>query len=230
MIRLITYCVGMVILFGVSSTYHFVALLYGKHHDKTSFFRSLDYATIYVFIGASYTPWLALVPFGDYGWLGHLMTFIVWSIAFTGLVKSFRKQFLTQISSVLLLNLMGWIAIVMLPPALFTHVPIEAFIFLALGGVFYSGGCFLLNYGDGRIPFAHGMWHMMVNVGVMCHFLVMYEYLMNLDAHFKPGKEHTLMVYQQIAHAYNQSRNWHFPDIASMFTFRPTFFNSWTPQ
>ncbi|KAF0978684.1 hypothetical protein FDP41_002504 [Naegleria fowleri] len=215
----IVYCVGMVILFAVSSMYHVACFLYGKNDPRVDVFRAMDYSMIYIFIGASYTPWLTLVEFGEGGWIGNVMAVAVWTIAACGLAKSFSKKFLASIDGIVLLNLMGWIAFFIIPPALFTHVPIEAFLFLFIGGIFYSGGCFLLKYGDGRVPCAHGIWHCLVNMGVMCHFLVLYEYLMNLDSHFLPGVESPLMVYQQVAAAFQNTRKWHLPKLNVLFGF-----------
>ena len=170
-----------------------------------------------IFIGASYTPWLALVPLGEDGTFGKGFAVLVWSIAVIGLIKSYNTKFLPQIESVVLLNLMGWVAIIIIPPALFTHVPIEAFIFLLIGGIFYSGGCFILKYGDGRIPAAHAIWHMLVNCGVLFHFLVMEVYLIKLDTHFRPGDEMPLMVYEQVIEAWNSNRTWHFPSFNVLY-------------
>lgn len=74
-----------------------------------------------IFIGASYTPWLTLVEFGEGGWIGNVMAVAVWTIAACGLAKSFSKKFLASIDGIVLLNLMGWIAFFIIPPALFTH-------------------------------------------------------------------------------------------------------------
>ncbi|KAL9642003.1 hypothetical protein ABK040_004058 [Willaertia magna] len=192
------YCICMVILFSVSTLYHTMSLIYGKFSNFTSYFRLMDYAVIYIFIGASYTPWLTLLEIGTNNIFGKIFIFVVWGIAVIGLIKNFSlDKYFSGISAVLLYNIMGWVCAIILPPLLFVKVPIEAVYLVVAGGVFYSAGCYFL-LSDGYIPFSHAIWHMFVNMGVLCHFICVFLYLMCLDDHFSPDKEDSKTLLEQI--------------------------------
>ncbi|KAF0979466.1 hypothetical protein FDP41_001809 [Naegleria fowleri] len=175
----ITYGIGMNILFGVSSTYHWMCLWFGRNDSKSQLFRIFDHATIYLFIACSYTPWLALVEFGR--GIGGVLTIVVWTFCFAGFVKMFFSykfmKFLQNVNNVTMLNVMGWIGCLMVPSALMTHVPVEAFMLLILGGFFFSFGCIFLVFGNGRIPFSHGIWHGFVFLGVLSHFTALLQHM-----------------------------------------------------
>jgi len=209
MIAATIYCGCMIVLFAVSSMYHLVCLVYGKFSDFTYWFRVFDYATIYLFIGASYTPFLMIVEVGQDNIYGKLLVGIVWTIAVCGLIKSFSEnRTFKGVSSVFLFNLMGWVMLVILPPTLFVKVPLEFFLFILLGGIFFSSGCIIIN-GDGWMPFAHAIWHVFVVLGIGSHFMSLYIYLLNLDAHFHPEKhpENNLMLWEQVLNAVQLKRD-----------------------
>ncbi len=52
---------------------------------------------------------------------------------------------------------------------------------LIIGGLFYTAGAVgPFNY-DGRIPFAHAIWHLFVVVAAAIHFHSVYIYLIGSD-------------------------------------------------
>ncbi|KAG2373809.1 hypothetical protein C9374_011694 [Naegleria lovaniensis] len=211
----ITYGMGMNVLFGVSSLYHFMCLWLGRNDSMSQLFRIFDHATIYLFIACSYTPWLALVDFGR--GIGHVLTGVVWTFCFAGLVKMFFShkfmKFLQNVNNVTMTNVMGWIGCLMVPSALMTHVPVEAFMLLILGGCFFSFGCIFLVFGNGRIPFSHGIWHVFVFLGVLSHFTALYAYLLNLDSIYHPDSSHhsKQIVLDQILDLIAGKKDWNYP-------------------
>jgi hemolysin III len=85
------YGICMILLFSVSSLYHLFTLTHTMDHKLAQFFQTFDHAAIYIFIAASYTPWLLLLEIGANGWIGQLFCLFVWGIAVFGVVKSFTK-------------------------------------------------------------------------------------------------------------------------------------------
>ncbi|GFV99684.1 monocyte to macrophage differentiation factor 2 [Trichonephila clavipes] len=51
---------------------------------------------------------------------------------------------------------------------------------LCIGGVVYITGVMFFKC-DGRIPCAHAIWHLFVNIGATIHFYAVYTHLINAD-------------------------------------------------
>jgi monocyte-to-macrophage differentiation protein len=49
---------------------------------------------------------------------------------------------------------------------------------LAIGGVFYVFGVIFFK-SDGRVPFAHAIWHLFVCLGACVHFYAISTYLIH---------------------------------------------------
>jgi len=210
----VSYGISMNILFGVSSAYHVVCFWYGRNHDMSKKFRVFDHATIYLFVAASYTPWLALVDLGM--GIGSSVAVVVWTFCMMGLCKQFLShlgpfRFLENFTSVFLLNVMGWSGILFIPSALTTATPVEALLLLILGGLFFSFGCIFLVWGNGIIPFSHAIWHFAVFLGVLAHFTAMYAYLLNLDSIYHPSHKHSTLMLNQIAEIFAGKHIWNYP-------------------
>jgi hypothetical protein len=52
------YGTCMILLFSVSTLYHLFTLTHTMNHKLAQFFRTFDHAVIYIFIAASYTPYV----------------------------------------------------------------------------------------------------------------------------------------------------------------------------
>eukprot|EP01135_Chromosphaera_perkinsii_P004542 Nk52_evm12s288 gene=Nk52_evmTU12s288 len=91
----LVFGIGMVVLFFVSSFYHFLCMT--EWDGMRYFFKLGDHAVIYVFIAASYTPWLELVgSIGPNNVYGEFLNVVVWRIALFGIFFSMAMQpFLT---------------------------------------------------------------------------------------------------------------------------------------
>lgn len=150
----------MILLYLVSSLYH--ALPAGR--VKAAFNR-LDHAAIFVFIAGSYTPFTLGVLRGTWGWT---LLGVVWAMAAAGVVIKLRNRLRHPLWSTGLYVLMGWVALAALAP-LVERMSAAGLAWLLIGGASYTLGAvvFLL---DGRIRYAHFVWHLFVLAGSTCHF------------------------------------------------------------
>jgi len=202
------YCMSLLTLFLISTSYHVMSLVYGKLSTQTLWFRIGDYATIYIFIAACYTPFLMVVELGPYNLVGNILTAIVWCLAICGLIKTFSLGSLLQkISNTTLFHCMGWVALIGIPQSLFLYIPLEAYFGLFVGGLCFSFGVFFLR-GDGVIPFSHAIWHLISVVGILIHFLSIYWYMFELDEGFHPSisLHNNVVVWKQLLELWNGDR------------------------
>lgn len=150
----------MVVLYFASMVYH--ALPQGRWKRR---FNRLDHASIYLFIAGSYMPF-ALGPLaGPWGWS---LFGVVWGIAAVGSLAKLMNRLRHPLWSTALYVGMGWIALVA-TPALIEHMGRQGLLLLVAGGVAYTVGAvfFLL---DGRLRYAHFVWHLFVLAGSSLHF------------------------------------------------------------
>jgi len=160
------YGSSLFILYVSSTLYHSLTAPRAK-----AVFRILDHVSINLLIAGSYTPitLLALTP----GW-GWSLFGVVWGLAILGVVLNVAGLEKTRRISMALYVLMGWLVIVALRPML-TMVPAGLLYFLFAGGLFYTVG--ILFYAKKKIPFNHGIWHLFVLGGSICHFTGFLFYL-----------------------------------------------------
>ncbi|KAL0484648.1 Mmd [Acrasis kona] len=165
------YGVTLIMLFSISTVYH-ISNLIEKLKQFTPILQKLDHAVIFIFIAASYTPWLMLTDLGSSNMLGKWFVVLVWFIAVIG---TFRFLFARSHPQFLLLAL-GWIVVLLANPIYNSKVPFYAMLEVLLGGLFYSFGAILLNM-DGIVPFSHALWHIMTTAAAAFHYHSIYTYL-----------------------------------------------------
>ena len=134
-------------------------------------FHILDHIFIYVAIAGTYTP-IALCVIG--GWQGILITALQWSMVLFGVFyKSLSRRSIPAVSLTIYL-VMGWTVVLFFP--LFVRnasVPLMALI--GAGGVFYSVGAWF--YARKGFRYHHFVWHLLINVAVVLHFIAIIFYL-----------------------------------------------------
>ena len=81
--------------------------------------------------------------------------------------------------SVLFYLLMGWIAIIAIKPIL-DAISIKGFMWILAGGVFYTLGVPFYAL-DRKVPFFHSIWHIFVLFGSVCHFFMVFYYIIPLN-------------------------------------------------
>jgi len=132
LISMVIYGTGLVLLFGVSATYHII----NWPPTVKDWLRRADHATIFLFIAATYTPLVFNVLDG---WWRISVLIAVWLCALAGVVGA--APFL-RIPRQLLASLylaMGWVAVIALVP-LTAALGWVAAVLIAFGGLQYSLG------------------------------------------------------------------------------------------
>ena len=161
----IVYGSSVLLLFTASTLYHSA-----KDDKRKHYFRILDHISIYFLIAGTYTPVLVIILFDSLGWI---LLYIVWGIAAFGIVL---KLFFTgkyEIFSTLLYLAMGWL--IVFDFSELSYKINEGKLFLITGGVSYTIG--IVFYAIKSIPFNHVIWHLFVLMGALCHFLMIFYYV-----------------------------------------------------
>jgi hemolysin III len=149
----------MVVLYVMSTLYHSLT-----HIRAKKLFRKFDHMSIFLLIAGTYTPFCLTAL---RGWLGWTIFGIVWGCAIGGIViKAFHTGKAELISTILYL-MMGWIIIFFIRPV-YEIMSMQGFLFLTLGGVFYTLGAFFFI--REKIPYNHSIWHLFVLAGSTFHF------------------------------------------------------------
>ncbi|MCR6492730.1 hemolysin III family protein [Cellulomonas sp. P24] len=167
------YGLSVVTLF-VSSTLHH-ALDRGPRVNEV--LRTLDYDSVFLLIAGSVTPLVLVLFRSTYGWavLGT-----VWLIASAGIVlRSLLRQLPKYVTNTLYIAL-GWMPVVLVGAG--ASLPLGALALMAVGGLVYSAGFVVFvierpNPWPGVFGF-HEIWHVMVVVAAVLHYLLMYLYVL----------------------------------------------------
>jgi hemolysin III len=162
----ILYGFSIILLFTASALYHSV-----KGEKRKHYFRIIDHISIYVLIAGTYTP-VTLIGLNES--LGWQLFWVVWAIAGFGLIL---KLFFTgkfEIFSTLLYLVMGWLIIFDFSN-LSTLIGSNGVALLFAGGAFYTIG--IIFYVFERIPYNHVIWHLFVLGGAICHYLMIFLYV-----------------------------------------------------
>lgn len=162
----IIYFLGIFILFTMSCLYH----AFPQNSRVKSLFRRFDYSSIYLLIGATYTPILLCYIEGVFG---LVFCIVQWIIIATGItfVAIFGPGRLKWLHFPLYI-ILGWCGIIFIPQ-MFTR-DLGFFLFILGGGIIYSLGI---------IPFAmkkkaaHFIWHFFVLFGAIIQWIGIYLYI-----------------------------------------------------
>ncbi|MDX2128065.1 MAG: hemolysin III family protein [Chloroherpetonaceae bacterium] len=154
------YGSSLILLYLASTLYHGA-----KNEGVKSRLRILDHTSIYLLIAGTYTPFTLINLREDWG---IPLLVVVWLLASLGIaLKFFMIGAKKWVSAVLYIGL-GWLILVAINPIL-AHVPLAGIWWLIAGGLFYTGG--VVFYVWKSLPYHHGVWHLFVLVGSVCHFV-----------------------------------------------------------
>jgi hemolysin III len=166
------YGASLVTLFGASTLHHGLDL--GQRVNER--LRTLDYLAVFFLIAGTVTPLVLVIFRNPYGWA---VFGAVWGIALLGGgVRAWLPGLPKYVTNTLYIAL-GWLTVVLvgadgvLPPG--------ALVLMAAGGLVYSAGFVVFvierpNPWPGVFGF-HELWHLLVVVAAVLHYLVMYFYV-----------------------------------------------------
>ena len=160
------YGVTLFLLYLISTLYHSF-----KGRPKRVF-KILDYQAIYLLIAGTYTPF-ALVTLRDT--VGWWLFAAIWTFAVIGIVLDGVQREGKRIVPMVIYVAMGWLILVALDPLL-AAIPPTGFRWLLAGGIAYSVGIIFFVL-DHWYPRAHGIWHLFVLAGSICHYLAILLYV-----------------------------------------------------
>lgn len=163
------YGICIILMYLSSTLYHSITIEKAKR-----VLRVFDHSSIFLFIAGTYTP-IALLALE--GMMRIFILVVVWAIAIGGVVFkiiTYNKFDKYKILSVLIYIAMGWIAVFPIK-AIINATSMNFFYWLLAGGILYTIGT--LFYGNKKIPFNHGIWHLFVLAASIAHFLGIFKYL-----------------------------------------------------
>jgi hemolysin III len=161
------YGVALVLLYSASTVYHSV-----RGRAKV-LMQKVDHFSIYLLIAGSYTPFCLVTLHGPWGWT---LFGIVWALAIIGILQEIKPRSEARVMSIVIYAVMGWIVLVAVKP-LMAALGMAGFVWLALGGVFYTVGIIFFAF-DTRVRHFHGIWHLFVIAGSLLHFVAITRYVL----------------------------------------------------
>lgn len=169
----IIFGLSLILLYTASSVYHLVITSDGV----TKVLRKLDHSMIFILIAGSYTP-ICLISLQGYWRWGIFIA--IWSLAILGVLLKVFWFNSPRILSTSFYIFMGWVLVAALKP-LSKVLPIAGFVWLFVGGVFYTIGGVIYAVKvpniSKRFGF-HELFHIFVLMGSFSHFLLVYKYIM----------------------------------------------------
>lgn len=161
------YGTSLFLLYTLSTLYH------SLRGPAKRIFQKLDHAAIYLLIAGSYTPFTLVTLRGAWGWS---LFGAVWGLAILGIVLDTLHRNGPRVYQIILYLSMGWLVLIALYP-LMQNLPLSGLIWLVIGGLCYTGG--MLFYAlDNKLQHAHGIWHLFVLTGSVCHFFAILLYVL----------------------------------------------------
>lgn len=178
LISLAIFMTSMILLYAASTIYHSLNL-----SERTNrVLRKLDHMMIFILIAGSYTP-ICLIVLGD--GVGTLLFALIWGVAIIGiLIKAFWITCPKWFSSILYIA-MGWLCVIAFGPLVNTLSP-AAFGWLLAGGIIYTVGGIIYAL---KLPIfnskhknfgSHEIFHLFVMGGSICHFILMYYFVVSM--------------------------------------------------
>ena len=159
----------LILLYTMSTLYH------SFHPPKLKkIFQKLDHVSIYLLIAGTYTPYM-LVSLRESN--GLIMLMLIWVMAIIGLLLDTFIRKRIEWLQVLIYLVMGWICILNYSE-LQAAVPSTGVVWLTIGGIAYTVGIiFYVLDNLKKLRHAHGVWHLFVLSGSICHFISIVAYV-----------------------------------------------------
>ncbi|MEE4144999.1 MAG: hemolysin III family protein [Halieaceae bacterium] len=162
--------VTLVLLYTMSTLYH------SFHPPQLKkLFQLFDHVAIYLLIAGTYTPYMLVsLRHGN----GIPIMTAVWGLALLGILSEvFLSGRAVKVGQMLIYLAMGW-ACSLDMAELRGAISTTAFNWLLAGGLAYTGGVvFYVLDKMGRLRHSHGIWHIFVLAGSICHFVSIAVYI-----------------------------------------------------
>lgn len=164
------YGLSMICLYTASTLYHSV----GGSMAVRRALRKFDHCSIYFLIAGSYTP-ICLIALGND--VGYMLFGVIWTCALLGMTLTAVRLNIPHWVSSLIYLAMGWMAVLAIGPlyqALSTvamNLLLTSGFFYTLGGIFYA---MKWPWRDGRYFGCHEVFHVLILLGSVFHFLMMF--------------------------------------------------------
>lgn len=157
------YSVAMFLLYLMSTLYHSFS---GR---AKAVFQRLDHAAIYIMIAGTYTPFSLIAVQGASGWW---LFGVIWLLAVIGIIVENIPIKGPRIIPIIIYLAMGWACMFTLDAMMAGMSPL-AFQLLIAGGIVYTVGVvfFVLDH---WFPAMHGIWHLFVVGGSVCHYFAIF--------------------------------------------------------
>lgn len=172
----VIYAVSLILLYLASTLYH----TFDRTERVNKGLKKFDHMMISILIAGTYTP-VCLLALG--GRTGIILLSIVWTLAIGGIIlKALWIYCPKWVSSVLYIG-MGWTCVLAFPKLLHT-MSAPAFFWLLTGGIIYTVGGVIYAL---KLPLfnkahkyfgSHEIFHLFVMGGSICHFILVYRYLL----------------------------------------------------
>jgi hemolysin III len=162
--------ITMVLLYTMSTLYH-------SFHppELKKLFQLFDHISIYLLIAGTYTPYM-LVSMREGNGIPIMM--VVCGLALLGILSEiFLSGRAVKMGQIIIYLGMGW-ACSFDMANLKSAIPDVAFYWLLAGGLAYTGGVVFYVLDEmGKLTHSHGIWHMFVLAGSVCHFVSIIGYI-----------------------------------------------------
>lgn len=165
------YGTTLVMLYVASTLYHSFT-----NEKVKKVFKILDHSAIFLLIAGTYTPFMLVTIRGV---MGLLLLSVVWTFAIVGIILKIFFVGRFNVLSTLFYIFMGWLVVVALKP-LIAAMPAPGVRLLVAGGLLYTLGSFF--YIRKNKAFNHGIWHLFVLGGSVCHFLAVLLYVLPIQS------------------------------------------------
>lgn len=170
-VAFLLYMIAISLMFLSSSLYHSMT-----NPKLRIVFRAIDHGVIYLTIAGSYTP---IILLGLRSKLSYFIFIFVWILAIFGIIMNivtFSKGEEEKISklSMAIYIIMGWLSLILFYQIV-KYVGLGYFIFILLGGLFYTVGAYF--YSNKNIKYNHAIWHIFILIATFTMFYGNYAYL-----------------------------------------------------
>ncbi len=159
----------LILLYTMSTLYH------SFHPPKLKkIFQKFDHVSIYLLIAGTYTPYMLVSLRGSNG---LIMLTLIWLMAVIGLLLDIFIPKRIEWLQVLIYLVMGWICTLNFSE-LQAAIPTAGVVWLTMGGIAYTVGIvFYVLDNLKKLRHAHGIWHLFVLSGSICHFISIVAYV-----------------------------------------------------